>query len=71
MRYVTAMPCHVSVLRTGVHDLGMSKWSRRCCIGPTFEKVSISLTSCGHLTLAVVSHGSLQGTGALRCSVCP
>jgi hypothetical protein len=57
MWYMTAEPYHVSVLHIGVRDLGGAECSRRCCTDPAFGKVSISLTSHGHLTLVVASRG--------------
>ena len=48
---------HVNVLRAGVHDLGRTEWSHRCCIGSTLRRISIFVTSRGHLTLAVTSRG--------------
>jgi hypothetical protein len=71
MWYVTVEFYRVSVLCIGVHDPGGAEWSRRCCIGPAFERVSISSTSCKHLTLAVISHSSLHDVGALGCLVRP
>jgi hypothetical protein len=59
--YMTAEFYHLSVLCIGVHDLGGAEWSCQRCTGPTFGRVSISLTSHGHLTLAltpVVHHAA-------------
>jgi hypothetical protein len=59
MWYMTAEFYRVSVLCIEVRNLGGAEWSRRCCIGPAFQRVSIFSTSCEHLTLAVISHCSL------------
>ena len=63
MWYATTKPCRVSVLYIRVCDPGEVELSRRCCTGSTFGRVLISLTSRGHLTLAMTSHGSPRGTG--------
>ena len=63
MRCATAEPYRVSVLRIGVRDPGVAEWSRRHYTGSVFGRISISLTSRGHLTLAVASHGALRGAG--------
>ena len=65
MWYVTTKPCRVSVLCVEIHDLGETKWSRRRYTGLAFGKVSISLTSCGHLALVVASRGSPCSMGVL------
>jgi hypothetical protein len=61
--YATAEPYLVSVPCFGVHDPGGAKWSHRHCTDPTFERVLISLTSHGHLTWAMISHGLPHGAG--------
>ena len=71
MRYVATKPCHVSALCVGVHDPGETEWSCRRCTSLAFGKVSISLTSCGHLVLVVASHGSPCDTGVSGYSVLP
>ena len=63
MWYVTIEPCYVSVLRIGACDPGGAEWSRRCCTGPAFGRVSISPSTYGHLTLAITSRSSPHGTG--------
>jgi hypothetical protein len=63
MWYVTAEPCRVCVPCFRVRDPGGAEWSRRCCTGPAFGRVSISLTSHGHLNLVVTSRGSPHGGG--------
>ena len=67
----TVEPYHVSVLRIMVCDLGGAEWSHRCCTGPAFERVLISSTSRGHLTLAMTSHSLPRGVGALGFLVRP
>ena len=69
MWYVMAKPCHASVLRIRVHDLGRIEGSRRCCTGLAFMRVLIFPTSRGHLTLAVTSRGSPRGAGISSCLV--
>jgi hypothetical protein len=61
--YMTAEPCCVCVSCFKVHDLGRAKWSCRPCCVPAFGRVSISLSSCGHLTLVVASRGAPRGAG--------
>jgi hypothetical protein len=65
MWYATAELYYVSVLRFGIRDPGGAKWSHRHCTGPTFGRVSISLISCGHLTLAATFYSSPCGMGIL------
>jgi hypothetical protein len=62
--YVTAKPCHVSVPCFEIRDLGGAEWSCRCCSGPAFERVTIFLTSLGHLTSMV--HHVVQGFQAIQ-----
>ena len=69
--YVIAEPCHVSVLRIGVREPGGAKWSCRCCTSLAFGKVSICPTSCGHLALALTSHGLPRGAGVSGHLVLP
>ena len=71
MWYMTAEPGHVSVLCVKIHDLGETEWSHRRYTGLAFGKVSISLTSCGHLVLVVASHGLPHGVGVSGYSVIP
>ena len=71
MWYATAEPCYVSVPRNGVRDLGGAEWSRQRCTSPSFERVSISSTSCGHLALVVDSRSSPHGVGGPCCLVHP
>jgi hypothetical protein len=53
--YVTVELGHVSVPCVGLHDLGETERSHRRCTRLAFGKALISLTTCGHLTLAVAS----------------
>jgi hypothetical protein len=53
MWYTTVEPCRVNVLHIKVHGLGRAKWYHRCYTSPAFGRVSIYLTSRGHLTLVV------------------
>jgi len=62
---VTAEIYHVSVLRIKVRDPGGAEWSCRCCTGPAFQRVSISLASHRHLALVVTSHSSPHGAEVL------
>jgi hypothetical protein len=62
MWYMTTKPCYVSVMYIRVSDPGGTEWYRRRCTGLAFVRVSIFLTSHGHVTLVVTSHGSLRGT---------
>jgi hypothetical protein len=64
MWYMTAEPYRVNVLHIGVRDLGEGEWSCQCCTGPAFVRVSIFLTSCGHLIFAMTYHGSPRGAGS-------
>ena len=69
--YEIAKPSHVSVLRIGARDPGGAEWSHRRCNGSVIGRISISLTSREHLTLAVTSHGLPRGTEFLGRPVCP
>jgi len=71
MWYVTIELCRVSVLCIRVHDLGGAEWSCRRCTGPTFGRVLISSTSCGHLTLVVTPQDLPPSAGVSGCSVHP
>jgi hypothetical protein len=70
MWYVIAKFYHVGVLRIRVCDLGGAEWSHRRYTSSTFERVSISSTSCEHLTLAVICHSLPHEVGATGCLVC-
>jgi hypothetical protein len=69
--YATAEPYHASVLHIGVHDLGEVELSHRRYTSSAFRRISISPTSCGHLTLVVASRGSPHGAGVSGYSVLP
>ena len=69
MWYVTTEPFHVSVLRVEICDLGKTEWSYQRCTSLAFGKVSISLTSCRYLTLALTSRGLLRGMGVSGYSI--
>jgi hypothetical protein len=68
--YVTTEPGRVCVPCVGVRDLGETERSHQHCIDLAFGKASISLTTCGHLTLAVASLGLPRIAGVSGCSVC-
>jgi hypothetical protein len=63
MWYVTAEPHCVSMPCFRVCDPGGANWSCRPCCVPAFGTVSIFLSSCEHLTLAMASHGAPRGAG--------
>ena len=71
MWYMTTEPCHVSVLCIKVCDPGGIEWSHQCCTGPSFVRVSISMTLHRHLTLVVTYRGSPRSMGVLGYSVHP
>ena len=69
--YAIAEPCCVSVPCFRVHDPGRTERSHQRYTGPAFERVSISSTSRGHLTLVVTSRGSPSGAGVSGYLVYP
>jgi hypothetical protein len=69
MWYMVAKPCHVSVLRTRVHDPGRAEQLRQCYASLTFRKVSNFLFSCGYLLLAVTSRDAPCGEEVSGCSI--
>ena len=65
MWYMSAEPCHVSVLHFGAHDLGEVEWSRRCCTGLAFLRVNfcnlMQVSNIGYdLSWFATRHGDIR-----------